>query len=702
MISSVLKSFCTLFALLPLFIFGQETDFNHFKTTKSVGEAPSIFKETFQERVKNRKENVTEIDEQHREDYTKHTNYSLNYLLQSGYVLYGDPMTIFVQKVGNKLLSNHSELKNEVQFYVIKNNITNALCTDPGVIFITTGLLAQIENEAQLAFVMAHEIVHYQKNHLQESFNQAKETTFDSETSYSDLVTLSKEHEFEADADALKLYHSAGYSDKEINTIFDVLMYSYLTFDEIDLDSTFFGNPNTYIPESYFPEKANPILAFEDYDDTKSTHPNIRKRKDAISDEIRKYDNWKDNKNFINLDEFTYIQNLARFETVRENVILANYIDALYEIYILERQFPNNQYLQTTKAIVWSKMNQASLSGKKNSFLKNAKSKEGAISLLYAFFKTLNQQELALLTIRQIEDIHLSYPESKVIKELRNESIRNLAHVKRFEINRLEKISYLGALALREDVDTNTVASDTIHTGDETKYDRIRRIREQQSSSQSTTELIDENFSNFLIYDLVSNRTFNELYEEEQKVIKDEKNAVYVKNKKKEKEEKLKGDIILLNPHLIAKGRDNTFDLDNTLRFYELMSLSIDEQAPKESFYNKSIEFSEKFTTKRYNEASLLTDYILQLSKSENDKFTFINVDAEDMNSFVQEHNTPYLLLIVAEAKKTSGTTNNLNANIQYIDLATGEVVRTSRYSVNLKVRKASVGGLVFEAFSKI
>src|SRR5690554_7853402 len=94
------------------------------------------------------------------------TTYSLNNILKTGYVLYGDPMTLYIQKIAANLLKNEPSLKDELQFYVIKNNITNALCTDPGVIFITTGLIAQVENEAQLAYIIAHEIVHYQEKHI--------------------------------------------------------------------------------------------------------------------------------------------------------------------------------------------------------------------------------------------------------------------------------------------------------------------------------------------------------------------------------------------------------------------------------------------------------------------------------------------------------------------------------------------------------
>jgi hypothetical protein len=606
--------------------------------------------------------------------------------------------------VGNKLLSNNPELQGEIQFYVLKNNITNALCTDPGVIFITTGLLAQVENEAQLAFVMAHEIAHYQESHLQISFNQSKEASLDPSSSYQDLVMLSKDHEFEADINALKLYHSAGYSEKEINTVFDVLMYSYLSFDEIEIDSSFFDNPKIYIPESYFPEKANPILAFDDYDDSKSTHPNIRKRKDAISNEIRKYDNWKNHKNFISLDEFKYIQNIARFENVRENLILGKFIETLYEIYILEKQFPNNEYLQTTKAMAWTEMSQVTVSGRTSTYLKDHKKKEGSISLLYGFIKNLERSEIGLLAMRMVEDIYIAYPDSKIIEKVRNNCIRSLAHNRQLEINRLEKISYMEAMALRENIDTTAVESDSLaYDVNETKYDRIRRIREQQSSSKSVAELVDENFSVFLLYDLVSNREFNDLYEDEMKQIEEEKEERSSHNRKNDKTttEKYNGEIIMVNPHLEARDKRNRFDLDMTLKFYSLLNHGLEEQAPKERLHNKSIVFSEEFTTEGYNESCLLNDYILQIMKSEDNDLRSINVDYEEMNLFVKEYNNPYLLLIIGKAKKISGLRNNLRGDAKYIELSTGKITSSSLYSVNLKVRKVAVNGLVYEVLSK-
>lgn len=705
MISKKIKSFCAVLFLLPLTINAQDNFFDNFKTTTSIGQAPAIFTSTFDEKVAAKIESTSKISKKDKKKYAQYTNYALNSLLQSGLVLYGDPMTQLVDKVAAKLLENEPQLSKELQFYVIKSNITNALCTDPGVIFITTGLIAQIENEAQLAYVIAHEIVHYQEKHHEESFNKTKENSLNPSASYEDLVLLSKDHEFEADAKALKLYHAAGYSDKEINTVFDVLMYSYLTFDEVKIDSTFFGNPNIYIPQSYFPEKANPILAFEEYDDSKSTHPNIRRRKEAISNEVEKYNNWKDNSNFIAIEEFELAQNIARFESVRGNLLKSNYVKALYEIYILEKQFPNNEYLQTSKALAWLFMSQTNLSGRKSSFVSKVKEKEGSISMLYSFISKLSPEELVLMSVRQTQDIHQEFPASKRIKEIRDETILILAHVRKFEINRLEKISYLEALKLRDQYIDEIVEQDTTTIEGESKYDKIRRIRALQSSTESTTELIDENFSAFLLYDLASSREFYEIFEKEKEAIKVSRNPAKLSKKerrqeKKAKNKKLEGDIIVINPQLEAVHK-GFLDLNKTILFYNLMEESIRKYAPKGRLQNKSHVLSEDFTTEKHNETSLINSYLYQKSNLNNGNFRDHLIDNEEMQAFLEKYNNPHLVLITGKANKSSIFRNDISGSAQYIDIASGSIIKSNYYSMSLRVRKASVGGLAYGVFSK-
>lgn len=131
---------------------------------------PDFFTKALQEETEVDRGYYSDIGEEKLMDYLQYNHYGLKFIMGFGSVLYGDPMSQFVNKVAKNLLVNQPKVLKYLQFFVLKTNYTNALCMEPGVIFITTGLLAQIENEAQLAYILAHEISHYKEKHFQRAY----------------------------------------------------------------------------------------------------------------------------------------------------------------------------------------------------------------------------------------------------------------------------------------------------------------------------------------------------------------------------------------------------------------------------------------------------------------------------------------------------------------------------------------------------
>jgi len=83
-----------------------------------------------------------------------------------GGVYYLDPkLNTYISAVGNKLakVSDLPELPYE--FVVLNNSVPNAWALPSGKIAINRGLLVQLENEAQLAAVLSHEVVHAAARH---------------------------------------------------------------------------------------------------------------------------------------------------------------------------------------------------------------------------------------------------------------------------------------------------------------------------------------------------------------------------------------------------------------------------------------------------------------------------------------------------------------------------------------------------------
>jgi predicted Zn-dependent protease len=83
-----------------------------------------------------------------------------------GLVYHEPELTAFVNRVGQSLLKPEDQLENVTwQFRVYRDPVVNAFALPNGSIYIFTGLLARVENEAQLAGILAHEIVHVRNRH---------------------------------------------------------------------------------------------------------------------------------------------------------------------------------------------------------------------------------------------------------------------------------------------------------------------------------------------------------------------------------------------------------------------------------------------------------------------------------------------------------------------------------------------------------
>ncbi len=81
-----------------------------------------------------------------------------------------DDIKNYVTGVGKYILNNSPKIKKKdiypYNFQVINDTIVNAFCTPGGFVYVYTGLMKFIDNEATLAGVMAHEIAHAERRHV--------------------------------------------------------------------------------------------------------------------------------------------------------------------------------------------------------------------------------------------------------------------------------------------------------------------------------------------------------------------------------------------------------------------------------------------------------------------------------------------------------------------------------------------------------
>src|SRR5215813_7158108 len=92
--------------------------------------------------------------------------------------LYDNPdMTKYVNLVGNTL-ARQSGRSVGYHFGILDTDVVTAVSLPGGYIFITRGALANLHNEAELAGVLAHEVAHVDRRHLEKEIRAQKTADF--------------------------------------------------------------------------------------------------------------------------------------------------------------------------------------------------------------------------------------------------------------------------------------------------------------------------------------------------------------------------------------------------------------------------------------------------------------------------------------------------------------------------------------------
>lgn len=450
------------------------------------------------------------------------TRFYIDELLLSGRVLFNEPLSNYLNKVAKYVLRREKKLQKELRFYVLKSTAVNAFSTDQGIILFTTGLLAQVESEAQLAFIIAHEVSHYTEKHVKEGYvesqNQKKSKGRYKRMSHDEAVAqlsrYNQKSELEADVKGLEILLDSEYDMEEAFAAFEVLLYSYLPFDEKVFDTTYFDTEILQMPGILFPDTINPITLTEDYDDEGSTHPNIQKRMDEAVEFLDGKDSKGKLKYKISEEEFKKVQTLARFELVNLDLANRNYADALYEIYLLEKTHPDNRFLDISKVKALYGLGKYKNHGRFNEVTRKLKDVEGESYMLHYFLKEMNRAQLNVLVLRHLADMHAKYPNDEYFKKYFEDYKKEFALRSKIPFDDLKSEPYVIFDAKLDSALVEFDVEDSIRKIDESdlsKYQKIKLKKKLRAMNSDSNIEEDESFHLFGLYDLVQNGLIKEL-----------------------------------------------------------------------------------------------------------------------------------------------------------------------------------------------
>lgn len=633
--------------LFPAFMTLGQVNFDNFTTLQSSGPIPSDFSSLARDKVANDDRRNVSLSEKSDEVFKQNIHYSLDYIIHSGQCIYGDPISVYIDQVAQKLLKDDKQLYSKLRFYTLKSNVSNAFSTHQGIIVFTTGLISQFANETQLAYVLAHEIMHYKEEHVVQTFEWKLQNKYNREN-LNQFNNYSKEKEFEADSKAVDLCLKAGYSATEIYNSFDVLMFCHLPFDEITFPLDYFNSPLFYVPEKEYTTEVFPIKIDEAYDDENSTHPNVEKRKEVIRPALEK--SFGEGSSFLdNPEAFYKIRNYARFESVRTSIMDMELSKALYQIFLLEKEFPGNYALARWKAHAWQGLLNAKLNGYWTDVTVLKRELEGESAVLHQYIKKLDKYAVASHTLRSITDALTDFPESEELRKLRTSTMKIIAASGNWSWNKYSETAFEEAFAPETELQDTVSAADTIvvETVAEpeplSKYDRIKGT----GTVKNNSSLVANDSTKYYFYgisDLMADRSFLNEFKEYEKELEHKKSERSSNSKKKKTTPVIGQRLIVVEPST-AFYTKRKHDFKKTDIYQNKLINAITSVAQKENIklYDYSTVSLNQGGTDMFNQRNTMMNYLRQYASIEEPDY-FVPVDYELLQNIQQKCGTSKVL----------------------------------------------------------
>ena len=170
--------------------------------------------------------------------------------------------------MGERILAHSDKAPFAFKFSIIRSSAINAFATPGGYVYVNQGLINLVENEGELASVLAHEIAHVNGRHIAEIVDKSQKinistlaavlagaflggggeltaavTSFSVAAATSLSLKYSREHEESADRMGLTYLAAAGYDGKSMLAFLKIMKrYEYYSNT---IPSYFLTHPGT-------------------------------------------------------------------------------------------------------------------------------------------------------------------------------------------------------------------------------------------------------------------------------------------------------------------------------------------------------------------------------------------------------------------------------------------------------------------------
>lgn len=357
------RTFPFLFSLLvPAVFFAQQTpNMDNYEPAKSSGTLPpDVLSTTTEKYEKSRtKINTDQSEELQKaeDDFYLQTNYAVDQILYSGTILVNDSMGMYVNRVADSLLANDPVTRAQINIYILRSPVVNAFATDRGSIFVTVGLLTRLHNEAELAFVLAHEIIHYKRRHVLTGYiegvqmqqGDGKYSATTAENRYLKRHSYARAQETQADEEGFDMVVASNYDPHAAMGAFEILLMADFPFTDVDFNKSLFESPNFVFPSKYYSDTIKEYKINDDDEDNEfATHPSVPKRLKNMKRRLSKLTGTDTLGSYFLVSEtlFYRIRAMAMFEEAALHTNDGEYKEAIYINQSVQKTWANNYYLE--------------------------------------------------------------------------------------------------------------------------------------------------------------------------------------------------------------------------------------------------------------------------------------------------------------------------------------------------------------------
>lgn len=307
-----------------------------------------------------------------RELYENRCDYVIETFNQGSFIV-DTVFTPYLQSILNKIYASNPGLsKRNAKVYAYRSEVSNAISFGEGTIGVTLGLLAKLRTEDQIAFVLCHEIAHYQEEHsdkgiakraalhydkeVRKKLKEIKRSEYEQFTKLSALASEigvsiakhSRDKESEADSLALIYYLKTSYSWKAPVQTLQIL-------DSVDIDininnidfKKYFSFSDYPFKESWISyQKSDRWYASSHQNDSSKTHPNCKTRITELERQLKSTEHQME-QSVLEFTNINRIKEESAFEIIASQDYFGSYGRSLYNTFVLLEQYPENVYLHS-------------------------------------------------------------------------------------------------------------------------------------------------------------------------------------------------------------------------------------------------------------------------------------------------------------------------------------------------------------------